>query len=124
MQDENSIKISVSTNPIPRELTPNDGRYYFEYHITITNIGDSWAKLLRRHWIIIDGDGNTEEVKGDGVVGYFPELSPGRSFTYTSYCPLETTWGTMEGYYQFTRRDGTMFDVPIPRFVLYDDLEE
>lgn len=123
MQNENSIKISVTTNPIPKEMTPNDGRNYFEYHITITNVGDTWAKLLTRHWIIIDGDGNSEEVKGDGVVGYFPELSPGSSFSYTSYCPLDTNWGTMEGTYQFTRRDGTLFDVAIPRFVLYNDIE-
>ena len=114
----NNIKISVNPVFIPAEQTPMDGRNYFAYTITITNLGEEWAKLLNRHWIIIDSEGNTEEVIGEGVVGYFPELEKDQSFTYTSYCPITTDWGTMEGFYQFIRRNGSLFDVEVPRFYL------
>jgi len=40
------------------------------------------------------------------------------SFEYTSYCPLKTEWGTMEGCYTFERKDGKHFDVAIGRFFL------
>lgn len=120
----NGIKISVTTAYISEEvITPHDMNY-FAYTITIENLNNEWVKLLSRHWIIIDADGNKEEVLGEGVVGYFPELEEGQSFTYTSYCPLDTDWGTMEGTYQFVKKDGTMFEAKIPRFVLHKNLVE
>ncbi len=117
----NGIKISVTTAYISEEIAPADGRNYFAYTITIENLSDEWVKLLSRHWIIIDSDGFQEEVIGEGVVGYFPELNKNQSFTYTSYCPLSTDWGTMEGTYQFIKKDGTIFEAKIPRFYLYKD---
>ena len=86
--------------------------------ITIKNEGSEWAKLISRHWIIINSAGDKEEVVGPGVVGYTPELKPGDTFTYTSYCPLSTAWGTMEGSYSFIRRDGSEFKAEIDRFYL------
>ena len=49
---------------------------------------DRDVQLLTRHWIITDGTGQVEEVKGPGVVGKQPTLAPGESFDYTSGCPL------------------------------------
>lgn len=116
------IRIQV----IPEYIPPNilkgeEGKYYFSYTITIINEGNQWAKLLSRHWIIIDADGNRTDVVGEGVVGYFPELEPGESFTYTSYCPLDTPWGTMEGEFQMRRRNGEIFYAKIERFYLVSD---
>ena len=46
-------------------------------------------------------------------------LSPGQAFRYTSFCPLATCWGTMEGHYRMRREDdGGEFDVAIGRFWL------
>jgi len=59
-----------------------------------------------------------EEVKGEGVVGQQPRLAPGDGFKYTSYCPLPTEWGTMEGSYDFETDAGEHFEVRIGRFYL------
>jgi ApaG protein len=116
----NGIKVEVFPTFIPKEQTPEPEKFFFSYDITITNVGHAWAKLLSRHWIIIDADGHREEVQGEGVVGYQPELEPGLAFSYTSYCPIATQWGTMEGTYTFTRRDGTLFEAEIARFYLVE----
>jgi ApaG protein len=92
--------------------------FVFRYKITLTNVGDSTARLLARHWIIVDSDGRREDVRGRGVVGEFPKLLPGESHSYLSYCPLPTKWGTMEGSYTFEREDGKRFVVNIGRFFL------
>ena len=112
------IKIQVFPEYLPEQSNPELDRFSFSYKVLITNEGDKWAKLISRRWIIINSDGDTENVEGPGVVGYTPELSPGESFEYTSVCPLNTSWGTMEGAYNMIREDGTMFDAAINRFYL------
>lgn len=112
------IKIEVSPEFVPEQSDPDENKYTFAYQITITNTGDRWAKLSSRHWIIIDSDGNREDVQGSGVVGYTPELPPGESFEYTSFCTINTNWGTMEGSFQMLREDGSQFDAAIKRFFL------
>jgi ApaG protein len=74
--------------------------------------------LLTRHWIITDANGRVEEVRGPGVVGEQPVLQPGQSFTYTSGCPLRTSFGVMEGTYQMITSTGAQFDAEIAAFTL------
>ena len=74
--------------------------------------------LFRSHWIILDSEGRREDVRGPGVIGEYPSLAPGESYSYISYCPLKTSWGTMEGSYTFERDDGSRFQVRIGRFFL------
>lgn len=114
----NGIKIDVFSEYLQKESMPEFKKYLFSYRIMIKNEGSEWAKLISRYWLIINADGDSEEVKGPGVVGYTPELKPGDTFTYTSFCPLDTAWGTMEGYYSFIRRDGSEFKSEIDRFYL------
>jgi len=75
-------------------------------------------QLRTRHWIITDGRGTVEEVRGDGVVGKQPRLQPGQSFEYTSGCVLTTPIGTMHGTYRMWRDDGSYFDAVIAPFSL------
>ncbi len=75
-------------------------------------------QLLTRHWVITDGAGRVEEVRGPGVVGEQPVLAPGESFSYTSGCPLTTDVGKMEGSYQMVTTSGEEFDVAIAPFTL------
>lgn len=112
------IKIWVEPDFVQEENTKEGKKNLFSYRVEISNVGTKWAKLLSRYWCIINADGEKEEVKGGGVVGYYPELKPGSSFTYTSYCPLDTDWGTMEGYFEMLREDGTTFNAIIDRFFL------
>ena len=115
-------KYEFTVNAIPYYLAdqsvPDEDQYVFAYKVTIRNTGDVAGQLISRHWIITDGDGQVQEVRGDGVVGKQPKLEPGESFECTSGCPLTTPVGSMRGSYQCVAADGTAFEVPIPEFVL------
>ena len=113
-----SLEIQIATQFLDEESIPEQDRYVFAYTIRIRNLGRLPAQLLARHWIITDGNGRTEEVHGDGVVGEQPRLEPGEQFTYTSGATLPTSVGTMEGRYDMVGDDGTRFDAPIPPFTL------
>ena len=113
-----SLEIQIATQFLDDESIPEQDRYVFAYTIRIRNLGRLPAQLLARHWIITDGNGRTEEVHGDGVVGEQPRLEPGEQFTYTSGATLPTAVGTMEGSYDMVGDDGTRFDAPIPPFTL------
>jgi len=52
------ISVDVVTNFVEDQSTPGDGRYVFAYTITIRNEGTISARLLSRHWIITDANGN------------------------------------------------------------------
>lgn len=112
------FQISVKTAYVPEQSQPEQGFHFFAYRISIKNIGSTPAQLQNRHWIITDGLGLTEEVRGPGVVGQQPRIQPGKSFEYESACPLSTPCGSMKGTYQMTTDDGETFDVEIPEFYL------
>jgi len=112
------IKVSVRAQYVPDQSSPRQKRYVFAYTIRIENRGTKSAQLRSRHWIITDGEGRVEEVRGPGVVGQQPLLEPGQHFEYTSGCVLETPRGQMKGKYQMHRPDGTRFDAEIAPFSL------
>ena len=113
-----SFTISSTTVYVESESAPEQGRYFFAYKITIKNVGSHSAQLMSRHWVITDSFGHTEEVRGPGVVGLQPKITPGQSFEYDSACPLRTSSGTMSGTYQFVDDSGEAFEVEIPEFYL------
>lgn len=112
------IEVSVRSEYIPAYSRPEDQHYVFAYHIRIHNSGQRAAQLISRHWIITDGNGHAQEVRGQGVIGEQPLLAPGEEFEYSSGCVLETAVGTMQGSYRMTSSDGEQFDAEIPLFVL------
>ena len=99
-------------------LEPHQNRWFFTYTIRITNEGPETVQLVSRHWIITNGSNEVEQVRGPGVVGHQPTLSPGQSFEYTSGCPLSTPFGSMRGTYQMVTADGATFDAEIAEFAL------
>ena len=115
-----TYEFSVSVRPqyLDAHSSPEERRYVFAYTVTIRNTGEVAAQLLSRHWIITDGEGRVQEVRGAGVVGEQPVLQPGEAFQYTSGCPLATPVGSMRGSYRCVAADGTEFEAPIPEFVL------
>ena len=112
------INVDVTTQYIEEQSSPEENRFVFSYTITIHNTGSLAAKLLTRHWIINDANGNVQEVHGEGVVGEQPYLRPDDSFEYTSGTVIETPVGSMEGSYQMVTDDGFAFDANIPAFTL------
>ena len=118
MDTDYAFDIDVDTRYLDEQSEPEQDRYVFAYTIHIRNRGTMPARLLGRHWVITDANGNVREVDGEGVVGEQPWLQPGEDFTYTSGAVLETQLGTMQGRYDMIADDGTRFDAPIPAFTL------
>ena len=118
MSSDPAIDIRVATQYLEEQSEPEAERYVFAYRIRISNRGEEAAKLLRRHWVITDGNGKIQEVRGDGVVGEQPRIAPGEAFEYSSGAIIETPVGTMQGSYEMERADGQLFDAPIDAFRL------
>ena len=116
----NNVRVEVESQYSPERSQPFQSRWFFHYTVRITNEGDETVQLLTRHWIISDAAGQTDEVKGEGVVGEQPVLRPGESFQYTSGCPLKTSTGVMRGTYQMVTEDGDHFDAEIAPFALHE----
>jgi ApaG protein len=113
------VDVTVATRYLPEQSQPEQNRYAFAYTVTIANNGQQPAKLLSRHWLITDGDGRTQEVRGAGVVGQQPLIAPGESHTYSSGTVLATRVGAMQGSYQMIAEDGNRFDAIIAPFRLF-----
>ena len=112
------VKIEVKSEFVPERSNPERRIYFFVYHVTISNEGQETVQLRSRHWVITNGDGRKEEVRGPGVVGEQPTLAPGEAFEYTSFCPLDTPFGMMHGTYQMVTEDGLQFEAEIAPFTL------
>ena len=112
------IRVRVEPRFDPTRSEPSRGQWFFLYSVTIRNEGAGTVQLLSRHWVITDGHGQVEEVRGPGVVGEQPILDSGKEFEYTSGCPLPTDVGTMHGSYQMVSTDGEHFDAAIAAFTL------
>src|ERR1700741_4398700 len=112
------VRIVVQSRYVPEQSAPDREHWLFAYTVRISNEGDTTVQLVSRHWIITNGEGHVEEVRGPGVVGQQPTLKPGEEFRYTSACPLNTPVGTMHGSFQMVPAGGEAFDAKIEPFRL------
>lgn len=112
------VDVSVTTRFLPEQSQPEQNRFAFSYDVSIHNSGDLAAKLLSRHWLITNGDGNVQEVRGSGVIGQQPLIEPGATHSYSSGTVMSTRVGTMQGSYQMIATDGKKFDAIIAPFRL------
>ena len=113
-----NIEITAKPVFLENQSDPQGSKFVWAYTITIVNYGNETVQLLNRHWIITDGRGHTQEVKGSGVVGEQPRLRCNDSYTYSSGCPLATPSGTMMGSYGMVTDRGEHFEAKIPAFSL------
>ncbi|KAK9277984.1 hypothetical protein L1049_027541 [Liquidambar formosana] len=115
------IRVQVRSVYIEGRSQPSKDLYFFAYRIRITNNSDRPVQLLRRHWIITDANGKTENVWGIGVIGEQPVIHPKTGFEYSSACPLSTPNGRMEGDFEMKHIDivgSQTFNVAIAPFSL------
>ncbi|MES2871470.1 MAG: Co2+/Mg2+ efflux protein ApaG [Pseudomonadota bacterium] len=112
------VDVSVVTRYLPEQSQPELQRFAFAYTITVHNKGLVCAKLLSRHWVITDGDGHVEEVRGAGVVGLQPVIEPDGTHTYSSGSVITTKVGTMQGSFLMHAEDGHEFKAIIAPFRL------
>jgi ApaG protein len=109
---------SVAVRHLPEQSDAATNQVAFAYTVTIRNTGDITAQLIARHWIITDGHGQVEEVRGLAVVGQQPILKPGEQFEYTSWTRIGTPQGSMHGTFHCMTEDAQPFDAPVPEFSL------
>jgi ApaG protein len=112
------IRIQIASFYVEERSEPLESYFFFAYRVRISNAGPETAQLISRDWIITDSDGHTERVQGEGVVGKQPVLEPGQSFDYTSFCPLRTSMGSMQGSYTMRTAGGEQFEALIDPFTL------
>ena len=107
------VRVQVLARYSPERSQPSGNKWFFLYTVTISNESNETVQLLTRHWIVTDGKGNVDEVRGPGVVGKQPTLAPGESFEYTSGWPLPAPFGILQGSCQMITGLGERFDAKI-----------
>ncbi|XP_047044261.1 uncharacterized protein LOC124648568 [Lolium rigidum] len=115
------IRVQVRSVYIENRSQPLKGKFFFAYRIRITNNSQRAVQLLRRHWIVTDANGRTENIWGVGVVGEQPVIFPKTGFEYSSACPLNTPNGRMEGDFEMKHIDkvgSSTFNIAIAPFSL------
>ena len=112
------IEVLVEPEFLPERSSPENRQFFWAYSIVIVNEGNESVQLKTRHWIITDGRGQQQEVRGEGVVGEQPHIAPGERYEYTSGVRLTTPSGFMTGSYQMVTESGEKFDLAIPLFSL------
>jgi ApaG protein len=112
------ISITATPHFLSDHSEPEDHHFVWAYTIELENKGDETVQLMNRYWRITDDIGQTQEVRGPGVIGEQPVLKPGESFRYTSGTALATPSGMMLGAYEMSTPVGERFEVEIPAFSL------
>ena len=109
----------------PIYCSKNISTLQWRYSIRLENLGMTSVQLRERHWRIFSLSGTLETVRGRGVVGQEPILSPRLpAFQYSSHVSLQAPSGHMWGTFRLEREDGHMFDCKIPPFSLESKPEE
>src|SRR5438132_855535 len=100
---------------VPHLEAPPDRPFPFVYFITIINQSHETVTIKGRKWVVVDTEGNTIVVEGDGVVGKCPRLEPGESFSYNSYHTIGSD-SVAEGAFFGVNEAGEPVFARIPKF--------
>ena len=102
----------------PTRPAPPDRPHPFVYHVSIHNGSPETVSIFGRKWIVRDTDGDTLVVEGDGVVGQFPRLEPGQTFSYNSYHVIKAESSATGSFFGTTQAGRPVF-VRIPAFEMH-----
>lgn len=112
------VIVRVRPTWLSEESSPARGHYVWAYRVEVENASDMPWTLMRRYWKIIDANGQSQTVDGEGVVGKTPRIEPGQVYRYASGCPLPAPSGMMSGHYVMVADDGAEMKATIPTFSL------
>jgi ApaG protein len=112
------ITVRVQPRYADDQSDPENGHWFWHYHVRLENGSGVPVQLMDRYWIITDGHGDRRDVMGEGVVGEQPLIEPGGNFDYVSGCPLSTPMGHMHGIFGMQDSGGRRIEVKIPGFDL------
>ena len=115
----NGVRVSVESHYQSNLSNPLEGEFVFAYRIRIENGSPETIQVMSRHWDILDSNGRTMVVEGDGVLGLQPEIPSGEIHEYGSWCRLRTEMGKMSGYYLVRNIHHTdRYRISVPEFRL------
>ncbi len=97
--------------------SPADRPHPFIYFITISNQSPLPVTVRGRKWVVQEQNGSVQVVEGDGVVGQFPYLLPGKDFSYNSK-HFVATHSTVSGAFFVQSDDGKFYCTRVPSFAL------
>lgn len=110
-----NVEIELKAEFMPKLSDGNQSLFFFTYNVIISNHSMKNIQLISRHWDIEDSLGRKKIVDGEGVVGEKPIIKPGESFEYNSFCPLNSDFGFMSGFYTMKDENGNLFKANIPK---------
>ena len=113
------IEISSDVIYLESQSDPSIPIFMFSYNMEIENNLDDTVQLISRHWEITDGNGIVKTVNGKGVVGLQPQILKNDTFSYSSFCPISTEFGIMNGWYEMKTEKGISFKTKIPTINLF-----
>jgi len=113
------IDISSIVTYLETQSDPSIPIFMFSYNIEIENKLNDTVQLISRHWEITDGNGTVKTVIGEGVVGLQPQILKNDKFSYSSFCPIPTEFGIMDGWYEMKTEKGISFKAKIPTINLF-----
>ncbi|MEN8236971.1 MAG: Co2+/Mg2+ efflux protein ApaG [Pseudomonadota bacterium] len=114
----NSIRVIVEPLFLADQSSPDDNIFVWAYNVRIENNSKIAVQLKSRIWKITDNLGQSQKIKGRGVVGQQPTLDPGDAFEYTSGVPLKSPSAIVQGSYKMLTEYDEWIDVSIPAFSL------
>ena len=118
--DSCQVKVTIDRLEYQAEvLTPPDKPHCFAYYISIINEGAETVAIRGRKWVIEESTGEITAVEGDGVIGEFPILSPGQSFSYNSHHIIRAKNAVVRGSYLGVTLEGERVVIEIPTFELF-----
>lgn len=112
--------LAVSVDQVayhPEIMAPPERPLAFVYHLSIHNQSETPVTIVGRKWIVTDDGGDTLVVEGDGVVGQFPRLAPGETFSYNSYHVIREASRATGSFFGETEGGEPVF-VRIPEFTM------
>ncbi|XP_046657907.1 polymerase delta-interacting protein 2-like [Daphnia pulicaria] len=120
-----NIRVTVTPFYMGCRESQNSTVFWWRYCIRLENLGELSVQLRERHWRIFSLSGTLETVRGRGVIGQEPVLSPEQpAFQYSSHISLQAPSGHMWGTFRMEREDGHTFDCRIPPFSLESKNED
>ena len=103
---------------MPQLEAPRDRPHPFAYFITIHNDSEETVTIKGRKWVVTDAEDHRIVVEGDGVVGKFPRLSCGQTFSYNSFHTIGSdSWA--EGAFFGVTDGGEAVFTRIPAFQMH-----
>ena len=101
----------------PELPAPPDKPHSFVYFISIHNGSDRTITIKGRKWVVTDSQNQNVVVEGEGIVGKFPTLHPGETFSYNSY-HVTASDSLAQGAFLALTEDNVAVFAKIPPFAL------